>query len=439
MELIKFNYKDTALLDEGEVAEAASSLSGYIGHLNEVTKAGGYDSREASLNLPFDEDTLAKVKTLASAKKIDKLKYIVVVGIGGSNLGAMAVYEALFGTLHTVLDGEAPKMLFLDTNNPKLLLDIKNTLSGVEDKEELLINVISKSGGTTETIVNFEALYAYLKENIKGIEDRVVVTTDIGSKLYHKAEEVGFDILEVPKNVGGRFSVFSAVGLFPLALAGVNVEALVLGARKERDACLSEDLEKNPALASAVLIHLHHKHGISIQNSFFFHSQLETVGKWYRQLVGESLGKQHNKQGNEVRVGITPITSVGSTDLHSMAQLFLGGPKDKFTTFISAKTVEDKVLVPNKLVFDGLVDDISGKSFSDVMGAIYEGVKKAYEHNKIPYAEAVLPDLHETSLGQFLQFKMIEMMFLGELLNVNAFDQPNVEDYKKETKKLLSV
>ena len=164
---------------------------------------------------------------------------------------------------------------------------------------------------------------------------------------------------------------------------------------------------------------------------------MESVGKWYRQLTGESIGKRENLDGEEAHEGITPIVSIGSTDLHSMAQLFYGGPHDKLTTLVYAKQSPAEVKVPQDLVFPGLVDDITGKSYKEIMQAIYGGVKKAYEKNGLPYMEILFPEISEYTVGQFLQFKMCEMMYLAQLLNVNAFNQPAVEDYKSETRELL--
>ncbi len=436
---MQFFYKKISQIEEGDTIAVTSTLKDYIKRLNEIAKSGNYESPEASINLAFDDELINKSVELARIKKNDRLKYIVIVGIGGSNLGTMAVYEAIFGNLAVVLNNQKPKMIFLDTNNPKDILDVKHILADIKDRDEILINLISKSGGTTETVANFEVLYDFLKGKIDNFDERVVVTTDFESKLWISAKNKGFSLLEIPKNVGGRYSLFSAVGIFPLALIGIDIKNILEGAKNMRDICLNNDIEKNPALLSAILIFLHNKKGININNSFFFHSQLESVGRWYRQLLGESIGKQNNKNGEEVRVGITPIVSIGSTDLHSMAQLFLGGPKDKFTTFINTQSHKSGVSMPNKLELGELVEDIAGRDFSDIMDAIYKGVKEAYIQNKMPFMEVIIDDINEKELGGFLQFKMMEIIFLAELLNVNAFDQPNVEDYKKETRKILKI
>jgi glucose-6-phosphate isomerase len=160
------------------------------------------------------------------------------------------------------------------------------------------------------------------------------------------------------------------------------------------------------------------------------------MGKWYRQLMRESIGKEHDKEGNVAHIGITPMVSIGSTDLHSMAQLYFGGPRDKFTCFVSAPQEED-VAISQEQVFLHLVEGIQGKTFAQIMEAIMGGVRAAYQKNELPYVDIALPEISEVVLGQYLQFRMMEMMFLAQFLNVNAFDQPNVEDYKAETRKLL--
>ena len=239
--------------------------------------------------------------------------------------------------------------------------------------------------------------------------------------------------------IGGRFSVFSAVGLFPLAVAGFDIDQLLAGIQDMRDQCLEDDVDANPALASAVLQYLQHRRGLRIHNTFFFNPELELVGKWYRQLMGESLGKETNLAGATVQEGITPIISIGSTDLHSMAQLYLAGPRDKFTTFIYCAAGDKEIQVPTDRVFTGITEAVTGKSLIQVMNAIYGGIKKTYEKKKLPFCEITLPEISLTTLGAMLQFKMMEMIYLASLLNVNCFDQPNVEDYKTETKNLLNT
>ncbi len=428
---------DKARVDEGILGNAERELGEYINHCNSVVKNQNYNEDEASLNCPSDQKVHIAVSDMVVQKVSSKLRYIVVCGIGGSNLGTKAIYESIIGTVDPHADSH-PKIIFVDTVSAQVMTDVITLLKErVVHADEVLINVVTKSGGTTETIGNFETLYNALSERFQNLKDRVVVTTDEGSKLWDAAGEVGIARLAIQKKVGGRFSVFTPVGLFPLQCAGLDVKDVLNGAADMRDECLKGDAQSNPALASAAITAHHHRHGIHVNNTFLFNTELESVGKWYRQLTGESIGKRENLDGEEAHEGITPIVSIGSTDLHSMAQLFYGGPHDKLTTLVYAKQSPAEVKVPQDLVFPGLVDDITGKSYKEIMQAIYGGVKKAYEKNGLPYMEILIPEISEYTVGQFLQFKMCEMMYLAQLLNVNAFNQPAVEDYKSETRELL--
>jgi len=153
--------------------------------------------------------------------------------------------------------------------------------------------------------------------------------------------------------------------------------------------------------------------------------------------MGESIGKEHDRNNKQIFEGITPTVSIGTTDLHSMAQLYLGGPFDKFTAFVKIQKNREFIKIPNQPEYSKLVKGIQSKPLNEIMDAIFIGVKRAYENNKRPFIEIILPDKSPNSIGQLIQFKEMEIIYLGYLLNVNPFDQPNVESYKKETKKIL--
>lgn len=397
----------------------------------------GYASNYASINLPFDNEALKKVKELVDKKRDLNPSYLVVVGIGGSNLGTIAVQEAVLGKLYNQKSSSL-KILYADTVDSNLLQDIIDIIEPIlQDGGNVILNAVSKSGGTTETIANFQVLIEIIKKYKPEFEKYIVITSDRDSKFWNIAVDKGFDVLEIPKKVGGRFSVFSPVGLFPLGLLNINVEALLDGARYMRDQCVQFDIMKNPAALSAVLIYIHSKQKKNIHDLFLFNNDLESIGKWYRQLMGESIGKEYDLENNQVFNGITPTVSIGSTDLHSMAQLYLGGPYDKFTTFVHVDTNRSNVCIPNNQDYMNLVENIQDRPIYEVMNAILKGVQKAFEKGKRPFIDIILPDTSEKTVGQFLQFKMMEMMYLGYLMQVNPFDQPNVEAYKVETKELL--
>ncbi|NQV89133.1 MAG: hypothetical protein HQ488_02320 [Parcubacteria group bacterium] len=426
---------DHSLLDEEIIKQTAESLADYRSHLEAVSKKTDYTDPESSIQLPFDYDLLSEVQTAAEKIKTATLQYVVVIGIGGSNLGTQAVYNAIAGSMSLLYD-RMPKLLFLDTVSDERMTAVVRILSRMPSKEDFAIITISKSGGTTETIANTEVLWKSLDKQFGDIRDRLCFITDEGSKLWNAAKEHKVHRISIPELVGGRYSVLSAVGLVSLLLGKIDIEDLREGARVAVADGVSEDLSKNHSLASAVCTHLHAGKGRNIHNSFVYATKLESLGKWYRQLMGESIGKEKDLDGNVVNAGVTPIVSIGSTDLHSMAQLYYGGPDDKFTNIVYSFK-GDINLVPRELKMHGLVENIGGKSLENITTAIVGGVKAAYELKQRPYIEIDMEGITPYELGYYLQFRMIEMMYLAKLMNVNAFNQPAVEDYKEATRKLL--
>lgn len=424
---MKFLF-DHSLVSAAEIEPYIATLDTYQKHLIRVMNEGGYTSPESSINLPADDTLLDTVQAMIDRFSADQLRLVVVIGIGGSNLGTKAIYDAMRGYYDTLGNDHLPKMIFLDTQDEGVLHHTIALMKKSQDAGEFCINVISKSGGTTETMTNFEIVYHELASLFPTLSERIVVTTDEGSPLYDRAVARGVKTLSIPKLVGGRFSVFSAVGLFPLGLAGFSLNRLRHGAGNMRDMCGKNTYrEGNPAMESAVRLFLSAQKGFVMNDNFIFIPALESLGKWYRQLMGESVGKDGK--------GITPTVSIGSNDLHSVVQLYLSGPKNKLTTFIWAGESE-RVSVPKNAYF-GLVPAISEKSVHDIMSAIIEGTKIAYRNQQLPYMEAYFENISEETMGEFLQMKMFEMMYLGHLMGVNTFDQPGVELYKIETKRIL--
>lgn len=436
-------YQSTAGVEADNLEAGQAALKEYVDFLWKLVQGdeSGFDYGyyESSVNLPVDKDYRDALLQKIKEKKNPELKHVMVVGIGGSNLGTMALYRALRGRLDVFLHEKDPKIIFVDTVSPPMVNQVIEFLShGINTPEEILINVISKSGETTETIANFEVIYDVLKKRFGDkINSRLVFTTDKGSKLWNIAEQKGLDLIEIPEKVGGRYSVLSSVGLFPLGLANFNIEEFWNGAAEMVKRCTDRDVYKNPALVSAIIGYVQYTRGLNIYNSFYFNPELKSLGRWYSQLTAESIAKEYNLNNEKVNIGITPLISIGSTDLHSTATLFLSGPKNKFTQFVHASQKEGSPVIPAESFLPDLVPDLKGKSMADVMGAIYYGVKIAYLKNGLPYSELIMHEVSEDSLGQYLQLKMFETMYLARLLGVNAFDQPKVEDYKRETRELL--
>lgn len=404
----------------------------YIKKLNEVASDTSYAYPESALNLVCDEAMYSRVEEHAHTKHTRALKYIFVCGIGGSSLGAKALYESWFMYTDCYFKHK-PHIIFVDTVNSNLTNHILSIITELRRPNDFLLIGITKSGTTTETAANLEIITEQLSQkfNKRDVYKRTVFITDESSKLWEEGRNKKISFLQIPEKVGGRFSVFSPVGLFPLAFTGISLRDLRKSAQNVRNWCLHTDLNDNPAFASAAILYYHLQNGKSISNTFFFNSEFEALGKWYRQLLGESLGKEANQK--DIPNSITPLVSIGSTDLHSVAQLFLGGQQDKTTTFVRMK-YKDSVRVPDPQTFS-LVPHISGKSQEKIMDAIYEGTKKAYEKANLPFIEIILEDYYD--VAAFMQFKMTEVMILAHLLGEDAFTQPHIETYKSETRRIL--
>ena len=433
-------------ISKEELEQEAKRLRPYVSRIQQTAARAGtqsaYIDELASINLPVDEEMRKQVKQLARNKKRRGIECLVVIGIGGSNLGTIAVKDALLGKLYNQLPGATPKILFADTVDNDYIADLLNVVEHTLKKgKKVLLNVVTKTGTTTETVANFELFLEILRKYYpENYADYIVITTDKNSKLWKLAEN-RFDRLEIPHQVGGRYSVFSPAGLFPLAMLGLDIDKLCEGAKAMRDVCLKEKISQNPAALSALIQYIQQtKKGKHINVNFIFSWDLKSLGDWYRQLMGESIGKAQKLTGEKVNLGITPMVAVGSVDLHSLAQLFLAGPNDKYTSFIRVLTESKQNLkVPDHPEVDTLVEDLRGRSFSQIMEAIFGGTVAAYLENKRPSTLTLFPEKSEYTLGQWLQWKMAEMMYLGVLYEVNPFDQPKVEDYKRGTREILKT
>lgn len=355
----------------------------------------------------LQKDTAA----LQLAKKISKPEHLVIIGIGGSNLGTQAVHEAILGKNH-------PNVHYADTVDSDNISNILHTINAAAKKGKVLINAITKSGTTTETVANFQIFFDFLKKHDKNYKKHVVITTDDGSPLQTLAVKQGFQYLTIP-DIPGRYTVFTPVSTFPLAMMGLNVQSLYAGAK---------NASHSVAKLAASIQYEHFLQGKNISDLFIFSPDLESLGKWWRQLTAESLGKNGK--------GITPTVSIGSTDLHSMTQLALDGPRDKYTTFVAVKKNHTSLRVP--VLKDTSLPYLQNKSLQFIMQAIYQATIFAYAKKKLPFTELQFSDKSEESVGEFLQTKMFETQYLAQLLKINPFDQPAVEEYKKKTRELLA-
>lgn len=345
-QIMKFTYKSTCGVVPAQLELIGERLSPEIERISNVCNNFNDTSVYASINLPADAYLREQVKSLARLKRELNPTALLVIGIGGSNLGTVAVLEGIYGRFYNE-QGPETKVYFADTVDSDHIFDLIVLLEQELQKgNSVLITIISKSGTTLETVANAEVFIHLIKKYISEDYARYVVAiTDEGSKLWELAGQHHIDRLAIPKEVGGRYSVFSAVGLFPLAVLGINIDELHAGAAHMVHSCIQIDMESNPAALSAAILALNFKKGFTIHDTFLFSVDLESMGKWYRQLMGESIGKTRTYDG--MHTGITPTVSIGSTDLHSVAQLYLGGPRDKFTTFVRVEENKSNVGIPH--------------------------------------------------------------------------------------------
>jgi len=442
VKLLGFSFKQGLYCQHGELEKLGRTAEREIQRISQAMAQGKnaerYVSEYASVNLPSDEAMRNNIKQMVAQKQELQPTVLVVIGIGGSNLGAMAVHEALFGRFYNEYMPNI-KLYFVDTIDSDGLNDILLLIEQeFEVGSSVIVNVVSKSGNTTEVTANFEIFYEIMQDVYGAtFSDYMVITTDYGSPLWHFAQQHHISCLEIPKNVGGRYSVFSAAALFPLALIGVNIDDLCRGAQDMLNVCTSLALEDNPAVLSAAALAHYYGQGYAIHDTFLFSVDLHKLGLWYRQLMAESIGKEYSQSGKQVFAGMTPTVSIGSTDLHSVAQLYLAGPYDKITTFVTVEKNKSDIVVPPRREFESLMPFIQDKSLNSIMDAIVRGTQAAYTKSNRPFMSIILPEKTEYFIGQYLQVMMLQTIYLGFLLEVNPFDQPNVQLYKDETRKLL--
>lgn len=419
------------LIDQKQRASYMSNLGPLFKKFSSLSEQKGYSQPYSLINLPADKKQIKMVKDLAATKLKLNPGLAVVVGIGGSNLGTQAIYQALYAAKAARIP-----LYFADTVDAESIGAIlAKAEQSLKAGKNILVIAISKSGSTTETIANFECFLALLiKYQPKEYQKSVVVITDKDSLFWNLADSKNFDLLEIAKEIGGRFSVMSPVGLFPLAIAGVDIEQLCAGAQEITASCIQAE-DTNPAFTFASVLADQYAKGIMIHDLFVFSLALEGLGKWQRQLLAESLGKP-SEQGKPL--GITPTVSVGSTDLHSVGQLYLGGPKARVTTFVWVKNPEASIRVPDMPEFNTLVPHLQKKSLHAIMEAIFKGTQQAYADAQCAFMTIMMPEKNAFYIGQFLQMQMIATIYLGALLKVNTFDQPQVELYKRNTRKILA-
>jgi glucose-6-phosphate isomerase len=365
----------------------------------------------------------------------DEVDTMVVLGIGGSSLGPRALYSALSRPLDPFFARSPglPRRLFFPDNPDPVTF---RSLLALCPPEKTVFNIITKSGGTAETVAQFLIVYDRLERALGKDRARrhVVVTTDPEQgALRQVAGELGLHSFPIPRSVGGRFSVLSAVGLVPAAAAGLDVIGLLDGARAMRDQVANErDLYRNPALLLAALLFLHHtQRGRPMVVLMSYADALYDTADWFRQLWAESLGKEKDVDGAIVHTGPTPIAARGATDQHSQLQLYAEGPADKVFLFLAPRERGAELQVPETRAVASEYHYLVGRGMGELLDAEMRGTIASLSRRGRPSATLLLDRLDAPAVGAFLFWLEAATAFAGPLYRVDPYDQPGVEEAKR--------
>ncbi len=394
--------------------------------------AGKMDWRD----LPHNQADVVKDMLAYVTDMKDEIEAFVVLGIGGSALGPMAVQQALnhpyYNEQPREKRGGYPKLYIADNVDPERLVYLFDTI----DITKSLFNVISKSGSTSETMSQFMIIKTLLEEKLGAEEAKkhIVCTTDCAKgNLIKIAQEEGYKTFIIPSGVGGRFSELCPVGLLPAAFCGIDIEEMLAGAAYMDACCQNQNVGQNPAAMFALLNVLGMEQGKNMVVMMPYADSLKYMSDWFAQLWAESLGKKLDNEGNAVYVGPTPVKALGVTDQHSQVQLYVEGPRDKMVVFVGVDNFRETITIPK------IYEDMPSLGF--LGGATHNRLIQV-EQMSTEYAllsagkvnmTLTLPEVNAFTVGQLLYMLEVATAYAGELMNINAFDQPGVEEGKNAT------
>ena len=427
---IQFNYKDSFV-----GAKEVENLKPFIESSHDLLheKKGPGSEFLGFIDLPsrIDKDEIGRIKN--TGKKIrEDSDVFIVIGIGGSYLGARACIEALTHNFYNDLPGDerrGPQIYYLGNNiSSKYLVDLFDVIDG----KDISVNIISKSGTTTEPAIAFRFMKEYMEEKYGKSEarNRIYATTDSEKgALKELADKEGYETFIIPDDIGGRYSVLTPVGLLPIAVAGIDVNELIKGAKEASIEYSNRNLDENHAYQYAAIRNILYNKGKEIEILVNYEPNLEYLSQWWKQLFGESEGKD--------KKGIFPASVNFTTDLHSMGQFIQDGRRNLFETVIKVNDpIEDISIKATDDNLDGL-NYLEGKTLDWVNKKAFEGTREAHIEGRVPNLTIEIPKLDEFYVGKLIYFFEKSCSMSGYLLGVNPFNQPGVEAYKKNMFRLL--
>lgn len=429
---VTFDYsRATGFVSAEEVENFKSTVMSARETLLSKTGAGNDFLGWIDLPVDYDKDEFARIKDAAKKIQSDS-DVLLVIGIGGSYLGARAAIEFLSHSFYNVLDKgkrKTPEIYFVGNSiSSKYISDLKDVLDG----KDFSINIISKSGTTTEPAIAFRVFKEMLidKYGREEANKRIYATTDKArGALKNLATEEGYESFVVPDDVGGRFSVLTAVGLLPIAAAGLDIDKLMEGAASGRKKAMETPYESNDALLYAAIRNILLRKGKSVEIVANYEPSLHYVSEWWKQLFGESEGKDQR--------GIFPAAVDLTTDLHSMGQFIQDGARIMFETVMSVEESPAEILLGEEEVDTDGMNYLAGKSVDFVNKSAMNGTILAHTDGNVPNLMVHIPEQNEFSLGELFYFFEFACGVSGYILGVNPFNQPGVESYKKNMFALL--
>ena len=432
MSKVTFDYSKAAPFIKDHEVDSMKKLAEDAKELL-VSKTGAGNDFLGWIDLPvdYDKDEFARIKKAAAKIQSDS-EVLLVIGIGGSYLGARAAIEFLRHSFYNVVSKEirkTPEIYFVGNSISSTY--IRHLMDVIGDRD-FSINMISKSGTTTEPAIAFR-VFKEMMEKKYGKEEaakRIYATTDrVKGSLKHLATEEGYETFVVPDDIGGRFSVLTAVGLLPIAVSGADIDKLMEGARAGRETALNAPFEENDSLKYAAIRNILLRKGKEIEILANYEPSVHYVSEWWKQLYGESEGKDQK--------GIFPASVDLTTDLHSMGQFIQDGSRNMFETVINIETSREELVLQEEPVdLDGL-NYLAGKSVDFVNKSAMNGTILAHTDGQVPILMVKVPEVNEFYLGELFYFFEFACGVSGYLLGVNPFNQPGVESYKKNMFALL--
>lgn len=418
-----------------QFGELAKRTGPVISELNEQREAGKIPYRD----LPYNEEYPAAVKKLGA--DLHGCENFVVLGIGGSALGNIALQTALNASTYNIDEAKrkgSPRLFVFDNVDPVQFGDF---IEWIEDKlDKTIFNVISKSGRTAETASQFLVIWQLLNDRLgtNFARDHIVATTDAREGTLRKiADESGFRTLEVPDGVGGRFSVLSPVGLLSAAVCGIDIDSLLAGAGDMDKRVSSTDFHSNPAAVNAAINWHYYNRGKNISVMMPYCYALKDLSDWYRQLWAESLGKHKDINGAEVNIGPTPVKALGTTDQHSQIQLYREGPNDKLFTFLQVDEFSSDVEIGPAPECAPELGYLAGAKMSKLMNSEKFATEYALGRDQRPCLTVNFDRVDAGTIGQFIYLYEVTTSLAGLLFGIDAYDQPAVELGKDATFALM--